>query len=129
MNTYGKTGGGGGSRPSDPGCWGAKLSLNGGTFQGSWSLDGFAADQKKLFEIYLQGGGLFPSQMRIGTLLVNGDYIAPSLNLSAPSSLPNPTSRAYICGPAAAAIQQLLLQNASAKQLAPFQAVFNKSCH
>ena len=34
------------NNPADPGCWGVKLTLNGGLLQGSWSLEGFASSVK-----------------------------------------------------------------------------------
>lgn len=121
--------------PSNAGCWGAKLSVSGGTFQGSWSLDGFATDQQKPFEVYARKtffGG--QADTSIGTLLVNGDLLDPNPFQTAslkPSSLPNPTSKTYVCPAIATQIQQLQLQignPSAAKQLAILRAMYNKSC-
>jgi hypothetical protein len=88
------------NNPADPGCWGVSVSLSGGTYQGSWSLNAYATDASKPLALCQQptfGGFSYPTVCF--ATLVNPDPLNPILlqyNTNKPSPLPNPTKGSYV---------------------------------
>ena len=118
--------------PSDPGCWGVKLSLNGGLLQGSWSLQGYADAAFKPLKYLFQVPGVPPFIPPLP--LATPDPLDPDKLVSfRPNPLPNPTSRSYVCPALVTEIRQLQLQSVGnpsiVSQLAALQAMYQKSCN
>jgi RHS repeat-associated protein len=110
---------------ADNGCWGVKLSLNGGLLQGSWSLDAYAAAaEPPSFKPFFGSSGPRPDPLDPSQLIGTG---------LKPSPLPNPTASSYVCPALVTQIRQLQLQSVGnpsiASQLAALQAMYQKSCH
>jgi hypothetical protein len=110
--------------PSDPACWGVKLTLKGGMFQWSWSPDAYAAAAEKPIPYQ-------PSPSPTGgppvPVIPAPDPLDPSRQLIGLTltPIPSPTARAYVCP----AIQrQLAIQTGSSQQVAALLALYQKSC-
>jgi hypothetical protein len=105
--------------PSDPACWGTKLSFTGGAFQGSWSLDAYAKAAEN--PPSLTGGAIASRSSG------SADPLDPSqlINLK-PAPNPAATSRAYVCTAIQGAILQL--RPSQGGGLAALQTMYRKSC-
>jgi len=115
------------NNPTDPGCWGVSVSVSGGTFKASWSLDSYALAAGKLISYgpsLLPGGPPTPIIPPPSPLDPTPRLISLKI-----SPLPNPTASAYICGPLATEIQQLQANPSGATQLAALRALYRKSCN
>jgi RHS repeat-associated protein len=109
--------------PSDPACWGVRVTLKGGMFQWSWGPDAYAGDRAKESEVWEKGRTVLNFQSpdkRIGTLLVNGDPLFTQLDLR-PTANPSPIAQTYICALFASALQR--------GNLSLVLALNQKSCH
>jgi RHS repeat-associated protein len=130
------------NKPADMGCWGVKLSLNGGLLQGSFSLDGFASSLKDASKDQITGiafsittgiPGVDPLNFTISlSPTARPDPLDPQQLVSSPKQGPPPSPTTYVCPALATQIRLLQLQSVGnpsiAKQLAALEAMYQKSC-